>query len=71
MKRNWDEDDNIADRVLYGLIKMLGVLVRSISRKKSTRIAFLIGDFLYKILKIRRHLQMAAGTAVEHRLIRG
>ena len=56
MKRNWDEDDNIADRVLYGLIKMLGVLVRSISRKKSTIIAYLIGDFLYKILKIRRPL---------------
>ena len=56
MKRSWDEDDNIADRVLYGLIKVLGVLVKSISRKKSTIIAYLIGDILYKVLKIRRPL---------------
>ena len=56
MKRSWDEDDNIADRVLYGLIKVLGVLVKSISRKKSTIIAYVIGDILYKVLKIRRPL---------------
>lgn len=56
MKRRWDEDDRIEDKVLYGLIMMLGVFVRSISRKKSTAVASLIGDFLYKIVKMRRGL---------------
>ena len=56
MKRNWDDEDTLADRVLYHLIMMLGVLVRSISRKNSTAIAYLIGDFLYSVLKMRRPL---------------
>ena len=56
MKRKWEDDDNSADKVLYGLIKMLGLLVRSISRRNSTAIAHLIGDFLYYILKTRRQL---------------
>jgi len=56
MKRNWDDDDNVADKVLFGLIMMLGLLVRSISRKHSTAIASIIGDFLYKIIKMRRPL---------------
>jgi len=56
MKRSWDEDDNIADKVLYALIMMLGVLVRSISRKHSTAVAYVIGDFLYNVLKMRRPL---------------
>ena len=56
MKRNWGDDDNIADRALYGLIMMLGFLVRSISRKHSTAIAHLIGDFLYEVIKMRRPL---------------
>jgi len=56
MKRSWDEDDRIEDKVLYGLIIMLGVFVRGISRKNSTTIAYLIGDFLYKIVKMRRKI---------------
>ncbi len=56
MKRSWEENDRIADRVLYGIIMMLGILVRSISRKKSTALAYLFGDFLYHILKLRRPL---------------
>ena len=56
MKRRWEDDDNIADKALYGLIKMLGILVRSISRKHSTAIAHLIGDFVYNIPKTRRQL---------------
>ncbi|MEI7707340.1 MAG: lysophospholipid acyltransferase family protein [Chlorobium sp.] len=56
MKRSWGDDDNIADKAVYSLITMLGLLVRSISRRKSTAIAHLLGDFVYKILKTRRPL---------------
>ena len=56
MKRNWADVDRFADKALHGLIILLGVLVRSISRSKSTAIANLIGDFAYHILKIRRPL---------------
>ena len=56
MKRSWEDDDNIGDRVLYALIKTLGILVRPLSRKYSTAIAHLIGDFVYKIPKTRRQL---------------
>ena len=56
MKRNWTDVDRFADKALHGLIMLLGVLVRSISRRKSTVIANLIGDFAYHILKIRRPL---------------
>jgi Kdo2-lipid IVA lauroyltransferase/acyltransferase len=56
MKRNWSEDDGPVDKALYGFIMLLGVLVRSISRSKSTIIAHLIGDFAYQVIKIRRPL---------------
>jgi len=56
MKRSWSEEDRIADKALYGFIVLLGVLVRSISRRKSTAIAHLIGDFACQVLKIRRPL---------------
>jgi Kdo2-lipid IVA lauroyltransferase/acyltransferase len=56
MKRNRKDDDRFADQALHGLIMLLGLLVRSISRSKSTAIANLIGDFAYHILKIRRPL---------------
>ncbi|MCX6178168.1 MAG: lipid A biosynthesis acyltransferase, partial [Chlorobiales bacterium] len=56
MKRSWEDDDNATDRALYSLIKMLGLLVRRISRKNSTAIAHFIGDFIYYIPKTRRQL---------------
>ena len=56
MKRSWAEDDNFADKALFSLIKMLGFLVRSISRKNSTTIARFLGDFVYTIPKTRRKL---------------
>ena len=56
MKRSWDEADNSTDKALHGLIKLLGVLVRSINRKNSTAIAHLLGDFVYYIPKSRRQL---------------
>ncbi|MEI6757513.1 MAG: lysophospholipid acyltransferase family protein [Chlorobium sp.] len=56
MKRNWEDDDQITERVYYGLIMVLGFLVRSISRKRSTAVAHLVGDFVFKILKTRRKL---------------
>ena len=56
MKCSWLEHDRLADKALHGFIMLLGVLVRSISRIKSTAVAHLIGDFAYHILKIRRPL---------------
>ena len=56
MKRSWSEDDRPVDKALYGFIMLLGVLVRSVSRSKSTIIAHRIGDFAYQVLKIRRPL---------------
>jgi KDO2-lipid IV(A) lauroyltransferase len=56
MARSWEDGDNLADRALYSLIKMIGLLVRRISRKHSTSIAYGIGDFVYTILKTRRQL---------------
>ncbi len=56
MKRGWEEDDRIIDRVFYAIIMALGLLVRSIGRKNSTVIACFLGDFSYHILKIRRQL---------------
>jgi len=56
MKRSWDDDDNTTDKALHWLIKLLGVLVRSINRKNSTAIAHLLGDFVYYIPKTRRQL---------------
>ena len=56
MKRSWDEADNSTDKALHGLIKLLGLLVRSINRKSSTAIAHLLGDFVYYIPKTRRQL---------------
>ena len=54
MKRRWDEDDRFEDKALYGLIILLGLVVRSVSRKKSTAIAYIIGGILYSIIKLRR-----------------
>ncbi len=56
MKRSWSEDDHFADKVLYGFIMLLGVLVRSLSRSNSTLIAHRIGDFAFQVLKLRRPL---------------
>ncbi len=56
MALSWEDGDNLADRAYYGLIKMLGILVRSISRKHSTSIAYWLGDFVYNTLKTRRPL---------------
>ncbi|TLU53462.1 MAG: lysophospholipid acyltransferase family protein [Chlorobium sp.] len=56
MKRRWEEDDRLADRALYALIMLLGVLVRSVSRRMSSAIAGFLGDFGYFILKVRRQI---------------
>jgi KDO2-lipid IV(A) lauroyltransferase len=56
MKQRRKKHRNISDRVLYSLIMILGLLVRSISRNVSTAIAHFIGDFIYFIPKTRRQL---------------
>ncbi|WP_076791612.1 lysophospholipid acyltransferase family protein [Chlorobium sp. KB01] len=56
MKRSWEDSDGVADRVLYGLIMMIGWFVRTISRKHSSALARALGDFVYRVLKMRRSL---------------
>ncbi|WP_235923235.1 lysophospholipid acyltransferase family protein [Candidatus Chlorobium masyuteum] len=56
MKRSWEDSDGVADRVLYGLIMMIGWFVRTISRKHSSALARALGDFIYRVPKLRRSL---------------
>ena len=56
MKRREIKRRDVSQKALYRLIMMLGWLVRNISRKRSTAIAHLLGDFVYHILKTRRQL---------------
>lgn len=56
MKRSWEDSDGVTDRMLYGLIMMIGWFVRTISRKKSSALAHALGDFIYRVLKLRRSL---------------
>ncbi len=58
MKRRREKNKKLLQKVFYRLIMALGVLVRGISREKSTAIARFFGDFGYDILKIRRKLVM-------------
>ena len=56
MTRRWGENEKFLQKVFYNLIMMLGVLVRSISRGKSTAVARFFGDVGYDFLKVRRKL---------------
>ena len=56
MTRRWGGNEKFLQKVFYNLIMMLGVLVRSISRGKSTAVARFFGDVGYDFLKIRREL---------------
>jgi KDO2-lipid IV(A) lauroyltransferase len=56
MNRRGKKRGDYSKKALYRVIMMLGVLVRNISRKHSTAIAHLLGDFVYHILKTRRAL---------------
>ncbi len=56
MKRRGKKSGGFSQKLLYSIIMMLGVLVRNISRRKSTAIAYFLGDFVYHILKTRRRL---------------
>ena len=56
MKRLAKNNKESLQKILYILIMTFGVLVRNISRKRSTAIAHLLGDFVYHILKTRRTL---------------
>ena len=56
MKRLAKNNKKSLQKILYILIMTFGVLVRNISRKRSTAIAHLLGDFVYHILKTRRTL---------------
>jgi len=56
MKQRAKKRSDFSQRLLYWLIMALGVVVRNISRKHSTAIAHLLGDFVYHILKTRREL---------------
>jgi KDO2-lipid IV(A) lauroyltransferase len=56
MKFRGRKGEGFLQKVLYSLIMMLGVLVRNISRRRSTAIAHFLGDVIYHILKTRRAL---------------
>ena len=56
MKRTEIKRKDFSQKALYRLIMTLGWLVRHISRQRSTAIAYLLGDFVYHILKTRRQL---------------
>jgi len=56
MKRGWEDGDRLADRLFYALMMALGVLVRSVSRKRSNAIAASLGTVGYNLLKFRRQL---------------
>jgi KDO2-lipid IV(A) lauroyltransferase len=56
MNRRGEKRGSFSQRVLFRLIMTLGVLVRNISRKRSTAIASFLGEFVYHILKTRRTL---------------
>jgi KDO2-lipid IV(A) lauroyltransferase len=56
MTRRWGGNEKFLQKVFYNLIMMLGVLVRSISRGKSTAVARFFGDVGYDFLKVRRKL---------------
>jgi KDO2-lipid IV(A) lauroyltransferase len=56
MKRRGKINKEFLQKILYSLIMLLGVLVRNISRKRSTAIAHVLGDFVYHTLKTRRTL---------------
>ncbi len=58
MKHIREKNKKYSQKVFFYLIMGLAVLVRSISRKKSTAIALFFGDFCYDTLKIRRKLVM-------------
>jgi KDO2-lipid IV(A) lauroyltransferase len=42
--------------VIYGVVTLLGFLVRRLSRTQTRRIAFFIGDFLHRVAGLRREL---------------
>jgi Kdo2-lipid IVA lauroyltransferase/acyltransferase len=56
MTRRGKNRGDFSQKVLYRLIMTLGVLVRNISRKRSTAIAHLLGDFVFNTIKMRRTL---------------
>jgi len=56
MQRRGRKKGDFSQKALYRLIMTLGALVRNISRKRSTAIAHLLGDFIFYILKTRRAL---------------
>ena len=56
MNRRGEKRGSFSQRVLFRLIMTLGVLVRNISRKRSTAIAHLLGDFVFHIFRTRRAL---------------
>jgi len=56
MTRRGGKNEKFLQKVFYYLIMTLGVLVRSISREKSTAISRFFGDVGYDLLKVRRKL---------------
>jgi Kdo2-lipid IVA lauroyltransferase/acyltransferase len=56
MTRRRVRSEKFLQKVIYNLIMTLGVLVRSVSREKSTVIARFFGDVGYDLLKVRRKL---------------
>ena len=56
MKRSREKNNRISARVLFRIIMVFGMLVRSVSRRTSTAIAHFLGDFVFYILKTRRRL---------------
>jgi KDO2-lipid IV(A) lauroyltransferase len=56
MTRRGKNRGDFSQKTLYRLIMMLGVLVRNLSRKRSTAIAHLLGDFVFNTIKMRRTL---------------
>ena len=56
MTRRRVRNEKFLQKVIYNLIMTLGVLVRSVSREKSTVIARFFGDVGYDLLKVRRKL---------------
>ena len=56
MKRIGKNNKELSQKILYSLIMTIGVLVRNMSRKRSTAIASFLGDFVYHVLKTRRAL---------------
>ena len=45
-----------SEKLMSETLNLLGVLVRKMSRKQSTRFASLIGDFMHRVIGIRRDL---------------